>query len=75
MKFTRTSDRFMRSRFLPASGVLPAMLLAVAALGLNGCANDEPVVAVDTSCAVLTDTGSVVVGSGVAGDPSAPEPS
>ena len=29
----------------------------------------------DNQCAQLTDTGSVVVGSGLAGDPSAPEPS
>ena len=80
MKSIRTSDLFIRSRFLHAPGVLAAML---AALSLNGCGTDDapvavtppPVVVVDTSCAVLTDTGSIVVGSGVPGDPSAPEPS
>lgn len=54
----------------------------LATLSLNGCGTDDavvvtpPVVVVaDISCAVLTDTGSVVAGSGVPGDPEAPEPS
>ena len=82
MKLTRPAEPFKRRRLLPVFGVLAVTL---AALSLNGCGSDDavvvtpppPVVVVppDTSCAVLTDTGSVVVGSGVAGDPSAPEPS
>jgi gamma-glutamyltranspeptidase / glutathione hydrolase len=80
MKSIRISERLNRRRLMPALGVLAATL---AALGLNGCGSDDavvvtppPVVVVaDTSCAVLTDTGSVTVGSGVPGDPSAPEPS
>jgi gamma-glutamyltranspeptidase / glutathione hydrolase len=80
MKSIRISERLNRRRLMPALGVLAATL---AALSLNGCGSDDavvvtppPVVVVaDASCAVLTDTGSVVVGSGVPGDPSAPEPS
>ena len=77
MKLTRNTERLNRRRLLPALSVLTATL---AALALNGCGSDDavvvtppPPVAVDTSCAVLTDTGSVIVGSGVPGDPSAPE--
>ncbi len=79
MKSTRISERLNRRRLIPALSVLA---VAFAALSLNGCGSDDavmvappPVVVADTSCAVLTDTGSVVVGSGVPGDPSAPEPS
>ena len=82
MKSTHMTERLNRRCLLPALSVLAATL---AALSLNGCGSDDavvvtpppPVVVVppDTSCAVLTDAGSVVVGSGVPGDPSAPEPS
>jgi len=41
---------------------------------LSGCGGDDDTPVVDTACQALTDTGSVVVGSGVAGDPAAPEP-
>jgi len=43
-------------------------------LVLSGCFGSDSTVA-DTQCAQLTDNGSVVVGSGLAGDPTAPEPS
>ena len=80
MQSTRPAAPVKRRRLLPAFSVL-AMTLA--ALSLNGCGSDDavvvtpPVVVIppDTSCAILTDAGSVVVGSGVPGDPSAPEPS
>ena len=79
MKSTRITARLNRLRLLPALGVLTS---ALAALALNGCGSDDavvvtasPPVAVDTPCAVLTDTGDITVGSGVPGDPSAPEPS
>lgn len=45
-----------------------------ATLVLSGCFGSDSTVA-DTQCAQLTDNGSVVVGSGLAGDPTAPEPS
>ena len=65
-------------RFFPLATPL-ALSLAVATL-LAGCGgSDSGSVAVDTnadSCSVLSSSGSaVVVGSGVAGDPSAPEAS
>ncbi len=82
MKSDRPAVPRRRNRLLPALSILAVTL---AALSLNGCGSDDavvvtpppPVVVVppDTSCAVLTDAGSVVVGSGVPGDPSAPEPS
>lgn len=82
MKSNRPAEPLKRRRLLPALGVLA---VTVAALSLYGCGSDDavvvtpppPVVLVpaDNSCAVLTDSGSVVVGSGVPGDPSAPEPS
>ena len=51
----------------------PLLLTAGAVLALAGCggSNDEPV---DTACAVTSASGSVVVGSGLPGDPAAPEP-
>jgi len=45
--------------------------IAGGALLLIACGGNEA----DNQCAQLTDSGSVVVGSGLAGDPSAPEPS
>ena len=82
MKSARISEPLNRRHAWPALSVLA---VALAALSLNGCGSDDAVVVTppppvvvappDTSCAVLTDTGSVVVGSGVPGDPSAPEPS
>ncbi len=81
MKSNRPAEPRRRIRLLPALSILA---LTLAALGLHGCGSDDAVVVTpppvvvappDTACAVLTDTGSVTVGSGVAGDPSAPEPS
>ncbi len=52
----------------------PALLLsALAALALAGCGGNNDEVA-DTACAVTSASGSVVVGSGLPGDPAAPEP-
>lgn len=57
-------------RIVPQVSTL--LLSAGAALALVGCGgSDDPV---DTACAVTSATGSVVVGSGLAGDPAAPEP-
>lgn len=55
----------------PLAGGVSAL---VASLVLFGCGDDSSTVA-DNQCARVTDTGSVVVGSGLPGDPSAPEPS
>nr|WP_082548715.1 gamma-glutamyltransferase [Rhizobacter sp. Root404] len=59
-------------RFVPQASTL--LLTAGVALVLLGCGGggDDPV---DTACAVTNTTGSVVVGSGLPGDPAAPEPS
>jgi gamma-glutamyltranspeptidase/glutathione hydrolase len=59
-------------RFVPQASTL--LLTAGAAFVLVGCGGggDDPV---DTVCAVTNTTGSVVVGSGLPGDPAAPEPS
>ncbi len=54
----------------PASSLL---LTLFAATGLAGCGGSGDEVA-DTGCAVVSATGSVVVGSGLPGDPAAPEP-
>ncbi len=58
---------------------LPCIALTVLALALGGCggADDivaQPAPAADTGCEVASSSGSVVVGSGAAGDPAAPEP-
>jgi gamma-glutamyltranspeptidase / glutathione hydrolase len=52
----------------------PTLLLAaLAALALAGCGGSDDEAA-DTACAVTSASGSVVVGSGLPGDPAAPEP-
>ena len=52
----------------------PSLLLsALAALALAGCGGSDDEVA-DSACAVTNASGSVVVGSGLPGDPAAPEP-
>ena len=58
-------------RIVPQASAL--LLTAGAVLALAGCGggDDDPV---DTACAVTSASGSVVVGSGLAGDPAAPEP-
>lgn len=57
-------------RILPQASTL--LLTAGAVLVLAGCGgSDDPV---DTACAVTSASGSVVVGSGLPGDPAAPEP-
>ena len=64
---------------LPASFRLGAAALALLALG--ACSSDDgpsaslpPPPAPDTACDVLSTSGSVTVGSGLPGDPAAPEP-
>lgn len=52
---------------------------AIALLALVACSSDDDPVAVvpppvDTACDVLSTSGSVTVGSGLPGDPAAPEP-
>ena len=56
-----------------AAHVPTLLLFASATLALAGCggSNDE---LADTACAVTSASGSVVVGSGLPGDPAAPEP-
>ncbi len=51
-----------------------AVVVAVVAVVLQGCggSDSEPE---DISCAVTTATGNITVGSGLPGDPAAPEPS
>ncbi|KAB2906498.1 MAG: gamma-glutamyltransferase [Burkholderiaceae bacterium] len=53
------------------SATVAAALLALTACGSG---DDAPPPAEDTACAVVNDSGSVVVGSGLPGDPAAPEP-
>jgi gamma-glutamyltranspeptidase/glutathione hydrolase len=58
-------------RIVPQASTL--LLTAGAVLALAGCGgSDDPV---DAACAVTSASGSVVVGSGLPGDPAAPEPS
>lgn len=52
---------------------LVTLSMLSATLVLSGCFGGDT--AADAQCAQLTDNGSVVVGSGLAGDPTAPEPS
>jgi gamma-glutamyltranspeptidase/glutathione hydrolase len=51
-------------------------LMALALLSLSGCGSmvSGARVTTDSACAQLTDTGSLAVGSGLPGDPGAPEP-
>jgi gamma-glutamyltranspeptidase/glutathione hydrolase len=44
------------------------------ALVLGGCNSDDDDDVAANACAVVTDSGAVTVGSGLAGDPAAPEP-
>ena len=55
------------------AGRLAWLLTAAGALVLAGCGGGNS--AVDPNCAVTSGTSSVVVGSGLPGDPAAPEPS
>lgn len=63
----------------PASFRLGAAALALAALGACSSDNDPsvplpPQPSADTACDVLSTGGTVTVGSGLPGDPAAPEP-
>lgn len=63
----------------PASFRLGAAALALAALGACSSDNDPgvplpPQPSADTACDVLSTGGAVTVGSGLPGDPAAPEP-
>ena len=50
--------------------------LLMPGLALSACGgdNEEIAAAIDTACALSTSSGSVVVGSGLPGDPAIPEP-
>ena len=54
----------------------PSALLAALLLALAGCGGSDapPPPPPDTACEATTGSGSVVVGSGLPGDPAAPEP-
>lgn len=65
-----------RQPSLPAWSVLAALTLLLAACGGGSDSSTSTPAAVDTSCQTTTAAGStVVVGSGVTGDPALPEPS
>ncbi len=55
---------------------ISSLALLGSLLALQGCGNDSvtTTAAQDAQCAQLTGGGSVDVGSGLPGDPSAPEP-
>ncbi len=57
-------------RFVPQASAL--LLAASAVLAVAGCGGSDD--ALDTACAVTSAGASVVVGSGLPGDPAAPEP-
>ena len=60
----------------PLLKAFSSLALLAGLLALQGCGNDSvTVTTADTQCAQLTDGGSVDVGSGLPGDPTAPEPS
>ncbi len=60
---------------LPLLKAFSSLALLAGLLALQGCGNDSvTVTTADTQCAQLTDGGSVDVGSGLPGDPTAPEP-
>ena len=52
----------------------PAAVLLVAAGVVAGCGGTSDYLGPDDACAVTSAAGSVVVGSGLPGDPAAPEP-
>jgi gamma-glutamyltranspeptidase/glutathione hydrolase len=61
----------------PLLKTLSALSVLGALLALQACSNNDDVIttaAQDTACAQVTDSGSVDVGSGLPGDPAAPEP-
>ncbi len=61
----------------PPHGVFPALaaaLLALSGCGGSGSGGTALVPGQDNACAVTSDNGLVTVGSGLPGDPAAPEP-
>ena len=67
----------MLTPFLPRQpGLRWATLLALttALLAMTGCGSIDAEAITTHACTMVTDTGSVVVGSGQPGDPAAPEP-
>ena len=50
------------------------LTLATASLAMAACGSDDDETIAANACTMITDTGSVVVGSGQPGDPAAPEP-
>ena len=59
----------------PLLKTFSALSVIVGLLALQACGSDDEIAAVlDTQCAQVTDSGSVDVGSGLPGDPAAPEP-
>jgi gamma-glutamyltranspeptidase/glutathione hydrolase len=75
MKITHTQSPSFPAKQLFRFALVP---LACTTLLLSACGGSSDAVATatvaDTQCAQVTDTGSVVVGSGLPGDPTAPEP-
>ncbi|MGZ8260865.1 MAG: gamma-glutamyltransferase [Caldimonas sp.] len=61
-------------RSVPLAITLPLLLLGSCGGNDFDVAAEEAAAAAALACQVLTDTGSVVVGSGLPGDPAAPEP-
>ena len=67
----------MLTPFLPRQpGLRWATLLTLttASLAMTGCGSLDTEAIAAKACTMITDTGSVVVGSGQPGDPAAPEP-
>ena len=60
----------------PLLKTLSALSVLGALLTLQACSSDDALTTAvqDTQCAQVTDSGSVDVGSGLPGDPAAPEP-
>ena len=73
--FSIFQRRVRAARTLRMAGVGLASLGLLAGCGGGGNDPPPPVAMVDTSCQLITSTGTVTVGTGNPGDPSLPEPS
>ena len=68
-------ENFMHlKRSVSRASASASLLATLTAFGMAGCGGSSGDDAADTACAVTSSTGSVVVGSGLPGDPAAPEP-